>query len=52
MCQVLVFMHRVVVPAFFRVCVLHEAVCTEKNDLVLTPGALFNHDLWIVQCTM
>ena len=48
----LVFMHRVVVPAFFRVCSLHEAVRTEKNYLDLTQGALFNHDLWFVPCTM
>jgi len=45
-------MHRVVVRTFFHVCRLHEAVCTGKNDLVLTQGALFNHNLWFVPCTM
>ena len=52
MCQVLVFMHGVVVLAFSCVCILHAAVCTGNNDLVLTQGALFNYDLWFVPCTM
>jgi len=42
----------VVVLAFICASILHEAVCTGKNDLVLTQGALVKYYLWFVLCTM